>query len=134
MSDQMIFLTLLGVTAAAAGGLLMQLVWKVAGRRQARVYARLGHAPAQAAASSSTYGPIIMEERHDDLALLAERLALMQAFRKRLRRVFPNMVLSRFLSLCLGLAILGFMGSYVLMESAIVSAVAAVILFAVPFM
>lgn len=133
MSDPMIMLAVLALTAAAAGALLVQLIWSAIGRRRARVYDRLGRA-AQQAAASSTYGPIVVDDKADDLTQLAERFVVLRSFGRRLRRVYPDMALSRFLSLCLGLALLGFMGAYVLLEAVLVAVVAGAVMFVVPFL
>jgi tight adherence protein B len=132
MSDTTTFLILLGVTAAAAGALLVQLAWAAVGRKNAKVYDRLGHATSQAH-TPSTYGSLVLQNRAGDLTQLAQRFAIFRAFNKRLRRVFPSMALSRFLALCVGCAILGFMGTYLTFQSTLMSAVAAAALFGVPF-
>lgn len=133
MSEQTTFLVLLGLTAATGAVLLMQLIWKVVARRKGRVYDRLSRPASRDSESSSPYGSIVLNNRSDELTELIKRLGSMRSFNDRLRRAYPNMILSRFLSLSLGFALLGFMGVFTLVRSVPVALGAAAVLLMVPF-
>src|SRR5215216_6092941 len=102
MGEGYLFIVLLALTVATVAGVLVQVLFGLLEVKKRRLQERLGAAPESRFKQDSSYGPIAMDEKPADLTGMLARSSTVQAFHAKLARVYPGVVLKRFLFMIIG--------------------------------
>src|SRR5439155_15938816 len=96
MGEGYLFIVLLALTVATVAGVLVQVLFGLLEVKKRRLQERLGAAP-ESRFEGAIYGPIANAEKPADLTGMLARSPMVQTFHAKLARVYPGVVLKRFL-------------------------------------
>src|SRR5678816_3129411 len=113
MFDSYLFIALLGITAGTIGLLLVQVIFEMSEVKKRKLQERLTGDVAERYDHENAYAPIsLAEQKTDSLTQALSQLSMFGDFNRKLQQVYPNVPMSRFIILTLGLGLTTFVGIF----------------------
>jgi tight adherence protein B len=133
MGESYLFVFLLAVTVATVAAVLAQVMFGLLEVKKRRLQERLGRA-VESNYEQSMYGPITLAERPGDLTGMLAKSSAVQAFHAKLARAYPGVVLSRFMFMIVGFAVMAGALAFIGTRSLVAGVFAGIVSAMLPFL